>query len=284
MGKINGGYGMIDDLTYNYTGNRLTSMTEQIAGNHEIDFVPRGNGTYTYYDDGSLKSDANEGIIEIIYDSYLKQPKSLQLTDNRLINHYYAGDGALMKTVYTQNGAIVETWDYASGLVYKNAVPFSLNPAEGRAIYDQPTHNWAYEYNYTDHIGNVRSSFKSENGTLLKTAETDYDPLNVILKNSQQLNTISQRFQVQGKESELTFGLNRINFGARTYNATIGRWDGVDLLAAQNALNSVYALQENKFGLGVELEGHSSSKLSIISLSSLAFRSSFSPLSYMVSR
>ena len=36
---------------------------------------------------------------------------------------------------------------------------------------------------------------------------------------------------MQGKESEKTFGLNRINFGARTYNPTTGRFDRVDPLA-----------------------------------------------------
>ncbi len=33
---------------------------------------------------------------------------------------------------------------------------------------------------------------------------------------------------MQGKEKEMTFGLNLINFGARVYNPTIGRWDKVD--------------------------------------------------------
>jgi RHS repeat-associated protein len=36
---------------------------------------------------------------------------------------------------------------------------------------------------------------------------------------------------MQGKEREATFGLNRINLGARTYNPTIGRMDGVDALS-----------------------------------------------------
>ena len=34
---------------------------------------------------------------------------------------------------------------------------------------------------------------------------------------------------MQGKESEKTFGLNRINFGARTYNPTSVVWDRVDV-------------------------------------------------------
>ncbi len=42
---------------------------------------------------------------------------------------------------------------------------------------------------------------------------------------------LTNRWELQGKERDLTFGLNRINFGARVYNPTIGVWDQVDALA-----------------------------------------------------
>lgn len=64
----------MDNLTYGYIGNRLTQVTDAISGNNVVDFVPHGAGNYTYYTDGSLKSDANEQISTIIYDTYLKQP------------------------------------------------------------------------------------------------------------------------------------------------------------------------------------------------------------------
>jgi RHS repeat-associated protein len=38
------------------------------------------------------------------------------------------------------------------------------------------------------------------------------------------------RFELKGQVKESTFSLNRINFGARVYNPTIGRWDKVDLI------------------------------------------------------
>nr|WP_299422420.1 hypothetical protein [uncultured Emticicia sp.] len=44
------------------------------ATDNEVDLVPRGSGNYTYYTDGSVKSDANEGISLIIYDTFLRQP------------------------------------------------------------------------------------------------------------------------------------------------------------------------------------------------------------------
>ncbi len=89
---------------------------------------------------------------------------------------------------------------------------------------------WQYEFDYKDHLGNTRVSFKAENGTLIQTARTDFDPWGVVLKSSQ-ANTFSNRFEYQGKETEKTFGLNRISLGARSYNPTIGRMDNVDPLA-----------------------------------------------------
>jgi RHS repeat-associated protein len=79
-------------------------------------------------------------------------------------------------------------------------------------------------------LGNTRVSFKAENGTLIQTARTDFDPWGVVLQSSQ-ANTFSNRFEYQGKETEKTFGLNRISLGARSYNPTIGRMDNVDNLS-----------------------------------------------------
>ncbi|PLK42059.1 hypothetical protein [Emticicia sp. TH156] len=44
------------------------------------------------------------------------------------------------------------------------------------------------------------------------------------------MNHVSRLLSLQNKEKESTFNLRRISFGARTYNASIGRFDGVDPL------------------------------------------------------
>jgi RHS repeat-associated protein len=69
-------------------------------------------------------------------------------------------------------------------------------------------------------------------------------PWGVVLKGIGTTNTIQNRFEYQGKESEKTFGLNRINLGARTYNPTIGRFDRIDAsaekYASQTPMNSFF--------------------------------------------
>ena len=111
------------------------------ATDNEVDLVPRGSGNYTYYTDGNVKSDANEGISLIIYDTFLNQPKEIQLTDGRKINHYYNGAGALLKTVYSTG----EYWEFTpNGMIYKNGQPYQMAVPEGRAVYTGGA--WQYEF------------------------------------------------------------------------------------------------------------------------------------------
>jgi YD repeat-containing protein len=107
-GKNGGGFGNIDNLSYSYNGNRISQITDGVGVSHDVDFVQRGGANYTFYDDGSLKSDANEQIANINYDTFLQQPTQVQLTDGRTINHYYDGGGKLLKTVYSTG----ETWEF----------------------------------------------------------------------------------------------------------------------------------------------------------------------------
>jgi len=223
-GKTSTGFGLIDNLSYVYDGNKLNQVTDGVsATDNRVDLVPRGGGNYTYYTDGSLKSDANEGISLIIYDSFLKQAKEVQLTDGRKIYHYYDGAGTLLKTVYS-NG---EYWEFTpNGMIYKNGQPYQVSIPGGRVIYVGG--QWVYEFFYTDHLGNVRVAFKANGNQLVKTSETAFDPWGVVLRGAGQVNSYQNRWEYQGKEKESTFGLNRINLGARTYNPTNGRMDRVD--------------------------------------------------------
>jgi RHS repeat-associated protein len=132
-------------------------------------------------------------------------------------------------------------------MMYKNNKPYQIPTAEGRIIAPPSGAGgpWTYEYDYKDHLGNTRLSYRDKNGQLTKTAETHYDPWGITLQGIGQKNNPANRWELQGKEKESTFGLNRIMFGARTYNPTIGRFDGVDPLAEKYASMSPYAYCAN---------------------------------------
>jgi len=63
------------------------------------------------------------------------------------------------------------------------------------------------------------------------------------------------QYKYQGQERQDELGLNWDSFKWRNYDYAIGRFMSVDPLASQYPYNSPYAIQENKMGLGYELEG-----------------------------
>jgi Domain of unknown function (DUF1990) len=68
-------------------------------------------------------------------------------------------------------------------------------------------------------------------------------------------NSTASKFLFQKQEKIEDFGLDIDIFKYRMSDSQIGRLWAVDPLASKYPHNSVYALQENKFGLGIELEG-----------------------------
>jgi RHS repeat-associated protein len=174
----------------------------------------------------------------------LKQPKEIQLVDGRKIKHYYDGAGTLLKTIYySSTNAVLETWDFNGGFIYKNGNLHEIQDDEGRIAYTAPTGGsgaiYAYEFNYKDHLGNTRVSFKANGSNLEKTAETAFDPWGVRM-NIGAVNAFQNRFEFLNRQKESTFGLNTIRLGARGYNPTTGRFDEIDPVINDQEQYSTY--------------------------------------------
>ncbi|WP_367916102.1 RHS repeat-associated core domain-containing protein [Leadbetterella sp. DM7] len=68
--------------------------------------------------------------------------------------------------------------------------------------------------------------------------------------------TDPNKWELQGKEKEMTFNLNRVNFGARVYNPTIGRWDWVDPLAEEYYSYSTFSYTLNNPIIMIDADGN----------------------------
>lgn len=183
---------------------------------------------YTYYADGSLKSDINKGIDLIEYDTFLKKVKKVNFSDGRWIKYLWDGGGTLYAKVYS-NG---DRYDFIAGLILKNDKVYQLDVPEGRAMYNQESQKWEYQFDYKDHTGNPRVTFKEEQGQLKITETHNYDPFGLELKGIEITNTNTPNiygFQNKIKDPET----NWIDFGGRQYDPTIGRFLQVDPLAEQ---------------------------------------------------
>jgi hypothetical protein len=105
-------------------------------------------------------------------------------------------------------------------------------------------------------MGNLRASYKNDNGVLKIVQLSDYDALGFEhYKNSIFTGTTPQQYRYQNQLKIDDFDIGWDMFKFRASDNQIGRFFSVDPLASDYPYNSPYALQENKFGLGVELEG-----------------------------
>jgi hypothetical protein len=83
-------WGTIDGLVYTYastTSNKINGIWD--ASGEAAGFTDRTNGAeYSYWPDGSLKSDASKEITLIEY-NYLKRPHKITFSNNQTIEYEY---------------------------------------------------------------------------------------------------------------------------------------------------------------------------------------------------
>ena len=111
--------------------------------------------------------------------------------------------------------------DYVGPFEYVNGALSEIHTEEGRW-----TPAGGYEYFIRDHLGNVRSVVSS-NGIV---QYSDYDPFGLQLPGLSG-GSSSNRLKYNGKEAVGELGANVFDYGARLYDAQIGRWGVPDPLS-----------------------------------------------------
>jgi len=168
-----------DDLDYSYSGNFLDAVREKdegFVGTTNIQMRNEGflDGSvddvdYSYDDNGNMITDANKGITAISY-NHLNLPEAVTIDgvdsegaiQQGTIYYTYAATGIKLRKRFVPDGiGSPVTTDYSTGYIYENNNLKLLPHAEG---YAEPDGNeFSYAYNYTDHLGNVRLTYK-DNG------------------------------------------------------------------------------------------------------------------------
>ncbi|WP_411032228.1 RHS repeat-associated core domain-containing protein [Spongiimicrobium sp. 3-5] len=148
----------------------------------------------------------------------------------KTIQYIYDATGIKQKKMVS-TGANTE---YAGNYVYENSSLQFFRHPEG---YVEPNgSNWDYVYQYTDHLGNIRLSYSDGNtdGSITTSEireENNYYPFG--LKHQGYNNVVTstnpaQNYKYNGKELNEELGLNWHDYGARNYQADLGRWMNVD--------------------------------------------------------
>ena len=216
-------YGLIDNLALTLNGNQLKAVNDAVttsAYNNGFEFKDGAKVTteYTYDTNGNLTKDLNKNIISIQY-NMLNLPSIVSFSDGSTITYTYGADGMKLRTVH-KIGSAITTTDYLGNVVYENGVAKLLLTGYGYVSLNDKK----YHYYLQDHQGNncvvVDSSGKVE--------ETNhYYPFGGAFASTGNV----QPYKYNGKELDAKKGLNWYDYGARMYDAALGRWHRVDPLA-----------------------------------------------------
>jgi len=235
-------FGDMDILGYTYdAGNKLVKVTD--IGNATYGFKDGANLTteYLYDANGNLKTDANKNITAIQY-NYLNLPTQVTINGQNILYVYDATGVKLRKTVNTT------TTDYTGNFIYENNVLQFFNQPEGYVEISSPPSGeleGAYVYQYKDHLGNIRLSYKdislTSTPSLQIVEENNYYPFGLKHKGYNNLqNGRDHNFGFGNKEEQEELGLSWIDITARNYDPALGRWMNVDPLAEQMRRHSPY--------------------------------------------
>ena len=225
-------YGMCDALTYTLNGNQMIRVDDQVsigAGNDETDFkdaVKQAN-EYTYDANGNLTKDLNKGITGITYNC-LNLPNAVTFSDGSTITYIYSADGTKLRAVH-KIGSVTTTTDYCDNVIYENNTAKLLLTGEGYISLSDKK----YHYYLQDHQGNNRV-VADKDGNVEET--NHYYPFGGVFASSQNV----QPYKYNGKELDTKKGLNWYDYGAREYDAVLGRFTTMDPMAEKYYAVSPY--------------------------------------------
>ncbi|MCD0476767.1 DUF6443 domain-containing protein [Flavobacterium sp. EDS] len=226
----------MDNLGYFYQNNSNQLMKVSDTSNSPKGFKDDSDGyndssdDYAYDGNGNLIKDENKNITEIRY-NHLNLPTKITFGTNGNIVYIYNATGQKLEKIVTDNGVVTQT-KYLGGFQYKNDVLQYFPTAEGY-VNNTPVNganSYNYVFNYTDHLGNVRVSYKKNAQNVLEILEeNNYYPFGL---KHEGYNTDNKqpnyKYKYNGKELQDELGLNMYDYGARNYDSALGRWMNID--------------------------------------------------------
>ena len=218
---LNGDYGLIDNLNLLYDGNRLQSVYDNAifsAAPFGMEFKDGSNSSteYVYDASGNLTKDLNKNIVDIQY-NFLNLPCRVKFENGNSISYLYDANGTKLRTTHVIGNDSTVT-DYCGNVVYENGTPKMLLTEAGYVSLNDNK----YHYFIQDHQGNNRVVV-DEDGKLEEV--NDYYPFGGLMASS---SGGVQSYKYNGKELDRKCGLDWYDYGARMYDAALGRWHVMD--------------------------------------------------------
>ena len=245
------GYDVIDDLSLSYAGNRLKKVADRSgtsAFNNGFEFKDGIDLSteYEYDENGNLTKDLNKNITAIQYNC-LNLPSRVMFANGNSISYLYDAAGRKLRTVHFLEGDSVTT-DYCGNVVYENGVPQILLTEVGYVSLTDSK----YHYYLKDHQGNNRVVVDEE-GTVEEV--NDYYAFGGLMSTSSRQSV--QPYKYNGKELDRKGGLDWYDYGARMYDAALGRFMKTDRFSEKYVSLSPYQYGANNPVNNIDVNGDS---------------------------
>ncbi|AUP78954.1 DUF6443 domain-containing protein [Flavivirga eckloniae] len=171
-------FALMDDLTYTYNGGNKLLKVADAATVDEFGFKDDAVNTtvdsaddYTYDDNGNMTKDENKDIISISY-NHLNLPTDIIFDrhDETAVHYVYDANGVKLRKWTVDEGDEPVITLYSGNYTYQGQLNSEVlkffNHPEG---YVEPKNEndlpqgFDYVYQYKDHLGNIRLSYKDSN-------------------------------------------------------------------------------------------------------------------------
>jgi len=225
---------------YNYTGNRLTNITGGVLA----------TGTYSYDVNGNATTDGRTGVV-LTYNLLNLPATATRTTPAPIVNLAYTYDAAGNKLRKVSTGATAGTRHYVSGIEYDGNTIEMIQTEEGLARNNAGV--YSYEYNLTDHLGNVRYTFNKHptTGVIQRLQADNY----YAFGKRKVVSAGSNKYLYNGKEIQDELG-EQYDYGARFYDPVIARWNVIDAKSELYFQITPYAYAANTPINAIDPDGH----------------------------
>ena len=245
---------VVDDLEYFYGGGRLQALQENIRTALPGDVYAGGKSLkcgYVYDSNGNMIKDMRRGL-ELSYNclNLLTEVRRGGVVCARYIR---LSDGT--KTGVRDGGGL-NGMDYRGSLIYvKTASGSRLSEVHfGEGMFSvSPDGRVDVRWFVKDHLGSVRAVTDGQGNVLERN---DYYPFGARHLRSNQAQSVN-RYKYNGKEEQRPGGLGYLDYGARMYDAALGRWFSIDPLSEGSISITPYGYCGNNPLVRIDPDGRS---------------------------
>ena len=150
--------------------------------------------------------------------NFINLPSRIEFENGHVISYLYDADGIKLRTTHII-GSDTTVTDYCGNVIYENGIPVKLLTEAGYVTLADSK----YHYFVQDHLGNNRVVV-DQSGNVEEV--NHYYPFGGLLSSS--VSNAVQPYKYNGKELDRKNGLDWYDYGARMYDAALGRWHAVD--------------------------------------------------------